>query len=29
VFVRMNRVVEDLEPEGLTDAKREDSKVQE
>jgi hypothetical protein len=29
VFVRFNRVVEDLEPEGLTEAKREDAKVQE
>ena len=29
VFVRMNRVVEDLEPEGLIEAKREDAKVQE
>ena len=29
VFVRLNRSVEELEPEGLTDAKREDTKVQE
>jgi hypothetical protein len=29
VFVRLNRAVEDLEPEGLIDAKREDTKVQE
>lgn len=29
VFVRFNRVVEDLEPEGLSQATREDAKVQE
>jgi hypothetical protein len=29
VFVRLNRAVEELEPEGLTEATREDRKVQE
>ena len=29
VFVRLNRSVEELEPEGMSDAKREDAKVQE
>jgi hypothetical protein len=28
VFIRMNRSVEELEPEGLTEARREDHKVQ-
>jgi hypothetical protein len=28
VFVRLNRAVEELEPEGMSDAKREDAKVQ-
>lgn len=28
VFVRLNRSVEELEPEGMTEAKREDAKVQ-
>ena len=28
VFVRLNRTVEELEPEGMTEAKREDAKVQ-
>jgi hypothetical protein len=29
VFVRLNRVVEELEPEGISEATREDAKVQE
>ena len=28
VFVRLNRSVEELEPEGMSEAKREDAKVQ-
>ena len=28
VFVRLNRTVEELEPEGMIEAKREDAKVQ-